>query len=152
MKTICVWQRFTQRHPLVVMTFLTLPFAACVLGGYALYDIVYDKAIPGALAGAIIALYLAATFIAGLTTPLRVASPGPVVGFAAAALLWADDPVGNLRRSDLRLRMGGGGIVHAAAVFHYLVGRLHWMESVSPEKGIAPVPPLDTGAFSREGQ
>ena len=121
MKTICAWQRFTQRHPLVVMTCLTLPFAACVLGGYALYDIVYDKAIPGALAGAIIALYLAATFIAGLTTPLRVASPGPVVGFAAASLLWPMTPWGSY--DDLTYDSGWAG----AALYMLLQSFIIWL-------------------------
>ena len=74
------------------MTFLVLPFAACVIGAYALEDIVYNEVIPGALAGAIPALYLAATFAVGLTTPLRAASLGPVVGFAAVTLLWPLTP------------------------------------------------------------
>ena len=92
MKIVGAWQHFAQLHLMAAVTFLVLPFTACVVGTYALEDIVYDKAIPGALAGAIAAFYLAAAFVVGLTAPLRVAIPGPVLGFLAATLLWPLTP------------------------------------------------------------
>ena len=101
-------QQFTQRSPLEGAALLVLLFAAWVIGFYALDDVFYDKAIPGAMAGTIIALYLAATFVLGLTTPLRVGDPGPAMGFAAARSsgrshpgaamnLWLTTPAGPAR-------------------------------------------------------
>lgn len=43
---------------------------------------------PGALAGVIIALYLGATFVIGLVTPMRVGAVGPVLAYPAATFLW----------------------------------------------------------------
>ena len=88
MQVIAAWQYITERRPVAVMSALCVLFTASVMGVYALHGIVYNNAGPGALMGAIIALYLAATFILGLTTPLRVGSVGPVFGFAAGTLLW----------------------------------------------------------------
>ena len=95
MRQLGNWHQFTQRSPLEAATLLVLLFAAWVIGFYALDDMVYDKAIPGAMAGTIIALYLAATFVLGLTTPLRVGSPGPAVGFCGGAFLWPLTPRGS---------------------------------------------------------
>ena len=92
MQVIAAWQCISQRRPVAVMSVLCVLFTACVMGTHALNSIVYNNAGPGALMGAIIALYLAATFILGLTTPLRVGSVGPVLGLAAGTLLWPLTP------------------------------------------------------------
>ena len=86
------WQGFTQRHPIAVAAALTILFTGCALGAHALESVVYDRAMPGAVVGAITALYLAGTFVVGLTTPLRMASVAPAVGYAAARLLWPLTP------------------------------------------------------------
>ena len=92
MRIIDAWQDLTERQPIAVTLVLLALFTACVMGAHALDGIVYNNAGPGALMGAIIALYLAATFILGLTTPLRVGSVGPVLGLAAGTLLWPLTP------------------------------------------------------------
>ena len=92
MQVIAAWQYITQRRPVAVISASCVLFTACVMGAHALDGIVYNNAGPGALMGAIIALYLAATFILGLTTPLRVGSVGPAFGFAAGTLLWPLTP------------------------------------------------------------
>ena len=107
MQVIAAWQYITQRRPVAVMSALCLLFTACVMGAYALDGIVYNDAGPYALMGAIIALYLAATFILGLTTPLRVGSVGPTLGFAAGTLLWPLTPWGSY--DDLTYDSGWAG-------------------------------------------
>ena len=86
------WQGFTRRHPVAVVAALTILFTVCALGAHALESVVYDRIMPGAVVGAITAVYLAVTFVVGLTTPLRMASVAPVVGYAAARLLWPLTP------------------------------------------------------------
>ena len=88
---------------------MVLLFAAWVIGFYAVDDVVYDKAIPGAMAGTTIALYLAATFVWGLTTPLRVGSPGPAMGFCGGTFLWPLTPWGSYE--SLTYDSGWAGMV-----------------------------------------
>ena len=109
MQLLGTWQQLAQRRPLEAATFLVLSFTAIVVGVYALNDIVYGNAIPGALAVGIIVVYLAVVFVLGLTTPLRVGSPGPAVGFCAGTFLWPLTPWGSF--DDLTYDSGWAGAV-----------------------------------------
>ena len=84
------WQGCTKRHPVVVMLALTLLFTLAVLVMHAM-DSSYDnnnETMPGAMIGAIIALYLGATFVIGLVTPMKVGAVGPVLAYPVATLIW----------------------------------------------------------------
>ncbi len=90
LRPVDTWQGYTRRHPFVAMVTLTLLFTLGVLVMHAL-DSTYDnnnETMPGVLAGAIIALYLGATFVVGLVTPMRVGAVGPVLAYPVATLLW----------------------------------------------------------------
>ena len=81
-KIVDAWQGYTRRHPVVVTLALALLFTLAVLVMHAVNDTVYYKnneTMPGAVGGAIIALYLGGTFVIGLVTPMRVGAVGPVL-------------------------------------------------------------------------
>ena len=93
MAIIASWQGFAQRHPVPAFAALTILFTACALGEAALANIVYySRPAPGELVGATIALYLAATFVVGLVTPLKVGCLSPMVAYSAVVLLWPLTP------------------------------------------------------------
>ena len=90
LRLVDAWQECARRRPVVVMLTLTLLFTLAVLMFHSL-DSTYDnnnETMPGALGGTIIALYLAATFVIGLVTPLRVGAVGPVLAYPVATLMW----------------------------------------------------------------
>ena len=117
MAIIWAWQNFTRRHPIVVMFALTAVFAIFVCWVYALESTAYynnNRSMPGALFGAIIALYLTVTFVVGLVTPLRAGDVGPVVAYAAVTLLWPLTPGESY--DSLTYDSGWVGAVMAAVV------------------------------------
>ena len=90
LRLVDAWQECARRRPVGVMLTLTLLFTLAVLMFHSL-DSTYDnnnETMPGALGGTIIALYLAATFVIGLVTPLRVGAVGPVLAYPVATLMW----------------------------------------------------------------
>ena len=91
LRLVDAWQGYTRRHPVVVMLTLTLLFTLAVLVMHAVNSTVYynnNETMPGAVGGAIIALYLAGTFVIGPVTPMRVGAVGPVLAYPAATFLW----------------------------------------------------------------
>ena len=79
------WHGCTKRHPVLVMLILTLLFTLAVLMWDALDSVVYyndNETMPAALGWTISALYLGATFVIGLVTPLRVGGRKPGVGLS----------------------------------------------------------------------
>ena len=95
LRLVDTWQGYTRRHPVVAMLAVAVPFMPGMMGIHALNGIVYynnNETIPDALIGTISALYLGATFVIGLVTPLRVGAVGPVLAFPALTLLWPLTP------------------------------------------------------------
>lgn len=91
MEFVDAWQGCTRCHPVVVMLTLTLLFTLAVLMWDALDSAVYynnNETMPAALGWTISALYLGATFVIGLVTPMRVGAVGPVLAYPAMTLLW----------------------------------------------------------------
>ena len=85
------WQGYTRRHPVAVMLTLTLLFTLAVLVMHATESAAYynnNDTMPVALGAVIISLYLGATFVMGLVTPMRVGAVGPVLAYPAATFLW----------------------------------------------------------------
>ena len=80
MGIISQWRTFAWEHPAKALLLTIIPLAFLMLLGYTFHSAVYDSAMPGALAGTIIALYLALTLFLGLTTPLTVGSGRPCSG------------------------------------------------------------------------
>ena len=68
MGIISQWRTFAWEHPAKALLLTIIPLAFLMLLGYTFHSAVYDSAMPGALAGTIIALYLALTLFLGLTT------------------------------------------------------------------------------------
>ncbi len=93
MGIISQWRTFAWEHPAKALLLTIIPLAFLMLLGYTFHSAVYDSAMPGALAGTIIALYLALTLFLGLTTPLTVGNVAPVLVYAAATMLWPLTPV-----------------------------------------------------------
>ena len=90
LRLIDAWQGYTRLHPVVVTLTLALLFALAVLVMHAVNSTVYynnNETMPGAVGEAIIALYLAGTFVIGLVTPMRVGAVGPVLAYPAATFL-----------------------------------------------------------------
>ena len=91
LELVDAWQRYTKRHPVVAMITLALLFTLAVLMWDALDSAVYynnNETMPAALGWTISALYLGATFVIGLVTPMRVGAVGPVLAYPVATLLW----------------------------------------------------------------
>ena len=85
------WQGYTRRRPVVAMLTLTLLFTLTMLIWDALDSAVYhnnNQTMPAALGWTISALYLGATFVIGLVTPMRVGAVGAVLAYPAMTLLW----------------------------------------------------------------
>ncbi len=114
MRYIEAWQGFAQRQPVGVTAALTLLFTVWVVGISALDSVVYDGNMPSPLFWTISALYLAATFVAGLLTPLRTARACPVIAFAAVTFLWPLTPWESY--DDLTYDSGWAGAVLNVAV------------------------------------
>ena len=74
----------------MVMLILTLLFTWGVMMIHALASTYHNnnETMPGTLILAMIVLYLGATFVIGLVTPMRVGAVGPVLAYPAATLLW----------------------------------------------------------------
>lgn len=73
------------------MLTLALLFTLAVVMWDALDSVVYynnNETMPAALGWTISALYLGATFVIGLVTPMRVGAVGPVLAYPVATLLW----------------------------------------------------------------
>ena len=87
------WRSFAWEHPAKALLLTIIPLAFLMLLGNSFNSAVYDNATPGALAGTIMALYLALAVFLGLTTPFRVGSLAPILVYAAATLLWPLTPM-----------------------------------------------------------
>ena len=89
-RLVDAWQGWTKGRPVVIMLTLALLFTLAVLVIHAT-DSSYDnknETIPGTMIGAMIALYLGATFVIGLVTPMKVGAVGPVLAYPVATFLW----------------------------------------------------------------
>ena len=109
------------------MLTLALLFTLAVLVVHAT-DSSYDnnnETMPGTMIGAMIALYLGATFVIGLVTPMRVGAVGPVLAYPVATLLWPLISGGAYDRAYLRVRVGWGSALRAGADGRHLAGRLY---------------------------
>ena len=128
LRLVDTWQGYTRRHPVVVMLPLTLLFTLGALGVHALDSIVYDnnnETMPGAVIGTIIVLYLGATFVIGLVTPLRVGAVGPVLAVPALTLLWPLTPWDSY--DNLTYESGWAGAVLYTLVPTAIIGLVAWV-------------------------
>ena len=90
LRLVDAWQGYTRRHPVLAMLTLALLFTLAVLVMHATASS-YDnnnETMPGTMIGAIIALYLGATFVIGLVTPMKVGAVGPVLAYPVATFIW----------------------------------------------------------------
>ena len=128
LRLVDTWQGYTRRHTVVVMLTLTLLFTLGALGVHALDSIVYDnnnETMPGAVIGTITVLYLGATFVIGLVTPLRVGAVGPVLAVPALTLLWPLTPWDSY--DNLTYESGWAGAVLYTLVPTAIVGLVAWV-------------------------
>ena len=92
---IRAWSAFAWQNPRVATAVASIPFLVLALLINIYDSVIYGGGTPGTMVAAFTILYLALAVAAGITSPLRVGSVGPILAYAAITMLWPLVPGGD---------------------------------------------------------
>ena len=111
---IKAWSAFAWQCPTLATVVAGIPFIVLSLL-ININDNAYSDGTPGVMVAAITILYLTLAAFVGLTSPLRVATIGPILAYATVTMLWPLVPGGETYES-LKYESGWVGVVMSGIV------------------------------------
>ena len=114
------WSTFAWQNPRIATAVASIPFVVLALLININDSVIYGGGTPGAMVAAFTILYLALAVAAGLTSPLRVGSVGPILAYAAITMLWPLVPGGDTYEA-MKYDSGWIGVVMSSVVIPSVV-------------------------------